>query len=353
MNLRAVIYQAARLAVPFAPRRELLRQIQSADRAASLQLLASLLDHARAAVPFYSGTWRADPDPLAQLSRLPVVTKSMLRRNYGRFESSDLHRREWWTNSSGGSTGEPLTLIQDRNFMNWRIASEAFYYRRFLGQEFDTTPTVVLWGSERDLFSRLSRKARLWSWLTRTTFLNSFRTTSADMRRYVEIINRKRPVLVRGYAGSLYELARFVKAQRLRLVSPRVIYSSAETLTPAMRQVIEEVFGAPVFDFYGSREVGAIAGQCERGAMHLFVFNNWVEVVDEKNQPVGPGQQGRILVTTLHNYAMPLIRYDIGDTAVLGDAYCPCGSNLPTLSRLTGRVTDLFLTRDGTLVHGE
>lgn len=351
MNLQALVYHTVRPAIRFAPKSRVLAQIRGATREASLRSLGALLEHARSKVPFYSGAPRPSPEVLPEFARFPVVGKPLLRGNYERFHSADLSTRRWWRNSSGGSSGEPLTFIQDQNFMNWRVATEAFYYRQFLGHEFNTTRTVILWGSERDLFSRLSRKGRMWNWATQATLLNAFRMTPADMLRYVETINRQRPLLIRGYAGSLYELARFVQARGLRLAAPRVVYSSAEMLARPMRETIEAVFGAPVFDFYGSREVGAIAGQCARGAMHLFTFNNWVEVVDDHGQAVQPGAPGRILVTTLHNYAMPLIRYDIGDTAVVGEA-CPC-SPLPTLARLTGRVTDHFLTRDGTLVHGE
>jgi phenylacetate-CoA ligase len=351
MNLPALTYRAVRPAVRFAPKSRVLSQIRTASHQTHLGFLSALLGHARHQVPYYASAAPVSAQALTELAGFPVLTKAVLRTEPERLQSTDLPTRRWWKNSSGGSSGEPTTFIQDQEFLNWRVATEAFYYAEFLGHEFNVTRTVILWGSERDLFSRLSRKGRLWNWATQATLLNAFRMTPADMLRYVDTINRKRPLIVRGYAGSLYELARFVKARGLRLAAPRVVYSSAEMLTPSRRETIEEVFQAPVFDFYGSREVGAIAGQCRRGALHLFTFNNWVEVVDDRQRPIQPGQQGRLLVTTLHNYAMPLIRYDIGDTAVLGEP-CPC-SPLPTLARLTGRVTDHFLTRDGALVHGE
>ena len=137
------------------------------------------------------------------------------------------------------------------------------------------------------------------------------------------------------------------------MYKPKFVYSSAETLQPFMRELIEEVFGCKVYDFYGSREVGAIAGECSHGKMHIFSFNNLVEVVDFSGNPVAPGEEGRVIITTLHNYSMPLIRYDIGDTARLGEAPCSCGSPLPVIEEITGRITDHFLTRDGGLVHGE
>jgi phenylacetate-CoA ligase len=86
--------------------------------------------------------------------------------------------------------------------------------------------------------------------------------------------------------------------------------------------------------------------------MHIFEFNNLVEVVDAAGNAVNPGEEGRLIITTLHNYSMPLIRYDIGDTAIAGTT-CDCGSTLPTLERVTGRVSDHFLTSTGDIVHGE
>ena len=120
-----------------------------------------------------------------------------------------------------------------------------------------------------------------------------------------------------------------------------------------MRSEIEEQFGADVFNFYGSREVGAIAGECVKGRLHVFAMNNVVEVLDQWDKRTEAGQHGDIVVTNLHNYAMPVIRYRIGDSGALGSSDCECGSRLPVLDNLSGRVTDHFQADDGGLVHGE
>ena len=95
-----------------------------------------------------------------------------------------------------------------------------------------------------------------------------------------------------------------------------------------MRADIEEAFGTKVYNFYGSREVSNLAGECKKGLMHTFDFWNYLEVLDDNNQPVKEGEEGKVVVTNLVNYSMPLIRYEIGDLALRGPAQCTCGNNL-------------------------
>ncbi len=148
-------------------------------------------------------------------------------------------------------------------------------------------------------------------------------------------------------------MARAARKYNVRLYQPKFVYSSAEMLRDFMRKEIEEAFNTKVYDYYGSREVGAIAGECSMGCRHVFVMNNLVEILDDTNRQVRDGEEGKIIITNLHNYSMPMIRYDIGDLGVMSADRCGCGSSLPVLERLTGRVTDHFLLRNGTRVHGE
>jgi phenylacetate-CoA ligase len=329
------------------------RQIATFEPRRTDDYLRALLRHAAAHVPYYASLPVGDADWRAQFDDLRPLTKRLIRENFDRLKSDDIVRRRCALTSSGGSTGQPITLLQDAECHPWSFLTEQFFWKYMLGIEYGSAPTVVIWGSERDLFGERQRlKSRLRNRILQTTFLNSFKMAEADLYRYVQAVCEKKPMVIKGYAGSLYQLARHVRRNNLRIHQPKVIYSAAETLRPFMRTLIEEVFGCKVHDFYGSREVGAIAGECVEGKMHLFSFNNFSEVVDADNCPVQPGQEGRLLVTTLHNYAMPLLRYDIGDTAVLGTA-CACGIELPTLHRVVGRLTDHFCTSQGALVHGE
>ena len=319
--------------------------------------LSKLLEYAKVHVPYYKQLCSGHNYNTSNFSELPILTKPIIRENFENLKSDQLANRPYYSNTSGGSTGKPLQVIQDGEYEEWREATELFFYRQFLDIEPVVTSKVILWGSSKDIALQTKKKnltARqkiLKIIQPQSTFLNSFKMTKDDLHKYVEVINQKKPKLIKSYAGSLYQLAKFVKDNNLSIHSPNKIHTSAETLRKFMRDLIEEVFNCKTYDFYGSREVGAISGECVKGKIHIFNFNNYLEVVDRNNKPIQPGVEGRVLITTLHNYSMPLIRYEIGDTAILGTP-CNCGSKLPTLERITGRIKDHFITREGTLVDG-
>jgi phenylacetate-CoA ligase len=121
-----------------------------------------------------------------------------------------------------------------------------------------------------------------------------------------------------------------------------------------MRETVERVFGCKAFDRYGCREAGDIACECQyHTGLHVFPWGCYVEVVDEDGRPVPPGVEGNILVTSLLNYAMPLIRYKLEDRGILAaNVNCPCGRKGQFLQQVTGRAPDSFKTRTGRYVSG-
>ncbi len=128
--------------------------------------------------------------------------------------------------------------------------------------------------------------------------------------------------------------------------------TSAEVLEAADRELLESVFGCPVFNRYGCREVSVIASECpsHRG-LHVMAEGLYVEI-ETPDGPAAPGQVGSILVTDLLNPAMPLIRYRIGDMGSWAPGVCPCGRHLPRLEHVAGRVTDFLVGCTGQLVSG-
>lgn len=126
----------------------------------------------------------------------------------------------------------------------------------------------------------------------------------------------------------------------------RQIVTQGEMLTPELRIQCESFFNAPIRDIYSASEVGYIAVQCEAGHYHV-QEQLLVEILDEAGKPVAPGQWGKVVVTTLHNFALPLIRYAIGDYAEAGDVGCECGRNLRKINRLMGRTRNLVTLPDG------
>ena len=172
------------------------------------------------------------------------------------------------------------------------------------------------------------------------------------MGEFASRLERFEPKLLIGYVSTLVAFAHVVASAGAR-VRPDAIQASAETLTGPERALLEATFDCPVFDRYGSREVLNIAHECDghRG-LHVFTDLQIVEVLDG-DRPASPGTPGRVLVTSLENYALPFIRYEIGDVAVPADHACPCGRPFPLLARVEGRVTDLIVSPSGRMLQDE
>lgn len=320
--------------------------------------LARLLDFAKQHVPYYQRI--ADQLSTDRLEDWPILTKDILRNEFEQLRSDDWETRDVIHNASGGSTGRPVQFIHERSFRERRKATNEFYDRELLGVD-QNTSRVILWNSPRDVAAngdtapqsrRPLKNEALRLMGIKTTTLHAYHMSRDDMDSYLATINREKPEYILAYAGSLYQLASRAHGQKLEMHKPRRMTTTAETLQPFMRERITEVFGPGLSDCYGSREVGLIGGEAKEGTMLLFDFFNHVEVVDAQGKQVGPGGEGRILVTCLFNYAMPLIRYEIGDMAIVGQPVEMFGKTWPTLERVVGRVAEQFVKRDGGLVHG-
>jgi phenylacetate-CoA ligase len=322
------------------------------------RLLVQLLTHCRQSVPYYAQLMRDvgnafHEDPEEYLRRLPILTKDTIRSHFDELKSGDLARRKWYFNFSSGSTGEAIRLIQDWEYAT-RSGAATLLYSKLIGSEAGDCE-VHLWGSVRDITEGTEGfRAKAINKLTRTIFLNTFRMTPTQMRDYIAIINAKRPKLIVAYVEPIYELARFSEREGLDVAPQAAIMTTAGTLYPSMRETIGRMFQCKVFNRYGSREVGDVA--CERpGYEGLWVapWCNYVEVVDSAGNRVPDGTAGEILVTSLSNYAMPLIRYRIGDRGVLA----PLGNrNRPkygqVLDSVVGRISDNLRNKNGDFVYG-
>jgi phenylacetate-CoA ligase len=227
------------------------------------------------------------------------------------------------------------------------------YYRDYIHMDELAARKLVLWGSERDIFGeKTGIPLRLKNRLSRITVLNAFRMTEDDISNYVRMINQVQPELIRSYAGTIYQLSRYINQTGFEVYRPKAIVSTAEMLRPFMREEIQTAFKTDIYDYYGSREVGGVAGECTHHKMHHILLQNHVEILDNNNRPVAPGEEGRVVVTNINNFSMPLIRFEVGDTAIQGSGKCKCGSALPHIDHVTGRINDHFILRNGTVIGG-
>lgn len=315
-------------------------------------LLGNLINHAYSMVPYYRQVidnlgglnFLNEHRPTEVLSRMPLLSKDLLRKHFEYLKSQDFMQRKWYYNTSGGSTGEPAKFIQDWTYHQWDSAVKTLF-DRWTGYA-TGMPKVVLWGSERDLLvGKETFRTRFARWLKNEIWLNTFRMAENDMSNYVHVINEVRPVQILAYVESIYELSRFIERKRLEVYSPHAIMTSAGTLYPHMRDVIERVFKSPVFNRYGSREVGDVACECEaHKGLHISPLTHYVEILRENGTPAAPGE---VVITLLTNYIMPLIRYRIGDMAAWAEEDCSCGRKWSLLKQVHGRINSIITTKKG------
>ncbi len=332
--------------------------LPQAERAAiQEEKLVRLLKHAAIHVPYYRavlsdvGVARSDSTiDLSRFSDIPILTKRMVRDNFEQLTSDDLAHRRWYYNATGGTTGVPLRCIQDMEFGSMGLASEYYHYELLgvcLGER-----VFKLWGSPHDVLQgSVGWRARLMSFVRNYHVLNSFGMTQDDMLRYAEMLRTRRPSLLIAYVESAYDLARFISKHRIDVPPMKGVITSAGTLLPAMRPEIEQSFHSEVFNRYGSREMANMAFDLpSHEALEVSTYTHVLELLDDQFEHCTMGQEGRIIVTGLDNYAMPLIRYQIGD-----DATAHSLTETPVLSTLTvrdlsGHFGDIIFRRDGTRV---
>ncbi|HTE20279.1 MAG TPA: phenylacetate--CoA ligase family protein [Armatimonadota bacterium] len=334
-------------------------QWRSPEEIAALQWerLQALLEHAYGTVDYYralfdqAGIRPRDIATPADFARLPILDKSTVREHRDRLVSSAFKRSELVRSATGGSTGEPMQFYLNRESYERRTAAamrgDGWAGWRLCGPEF------YIWGAQLLPQTRLKQlKVRLHFAGLRRTVVNSFELSPERVAAAVERYNRSQPRVVIGYANAVYEFARYVQQAGLRLHAPEGVIASAEQLYPYQRELIEEVFGARVFERYGCREVMMIGAECDRHeGLHVTADNLFVEVV-RNGQLCEPGETGEILLTDLHNYGMPLIRYRVGDLGAWKGQDCSCGRGLPLLKGIEGRTLDAIATPSGRLISG-
>ncbi len=316
------------------------------------EALSALLNHARTHVPYY----RDLELPELRLDAFPILSRELLRTQSRQLASDDLSNRRWSKMTTGGSTGEPVWFIRDHAFNQWDRATDMHLMSEFCGispRDFLRSRRVTVWHQRRTSTNGGSLPRMIAKLLGQVLRIEPYEIlTEAKLTEFVHRINRHKPDVITAFAATAHEIAKHAKRHGIDMHSPRFIMSSVEMLYPAMRKTLEEVFRCPVHNMYGSAEVGRVACDCSHGKWHILTFHNHVEILNPGGAVTAPGEVGRIVVTSLHNHAMPFIRYDIGDLARVSTEPCSCGSPLPTLDEICGRVIHHFVRADGTLVFG-
>jgi len=335
---------------------------QSENEKSQICKLNTLLNYAYNNVPYYKRVFELcgvvnngeiKLQKNSDIQAIPFLTKDIIRQEKENIYSVEHQKRGSRKNTSGGSTGEPVVFLQDRMY---RINNSANFFLAQSWRGADPYDSIVkIWGAPRDTYEgKKPLIASIKDYFRSRIVLNNLMMSNSDMKRYIKILNKHKPKLIVAYAQSIYEIAKFAKANRIHVKKQNAIHTAAGPLYDFMRKEIGDVFQCEVFNHYGSREVGAIASECKaHDGLHIMMEHTLVEVLDESGRPCQPGEEGEIFVTTLNNYSMPIIRYKIGDIGIMQEyKKCSCGCTYPKLQEVTGRTTDLFKTINNSIVSG-
>ena len=311
--------------------------------------LRVLLKHAYETVPYYRRVFRErglkpkDIKSADDLAKLPILTKVDIRKNFRDLVSRSFPRSKLVPYQSGG-TGDPIRFYTTKESLSWEFAAEfrAYGWASYsLGES-----CFIIWGSPADLSKYKSVISRFTMALENVLVVDAFVMTDEVLSRYVSLLRNYNPRIVRGYAHSVYMLAKYLLEKRIDYVRPRAVMTTAETLSDLRRKSIGEAFGCPVFDYYGSREVGAIAAECEEHCGYHTSAENVVLEFIRQGEKVAAEEEGVILMTNLRNFGMPFIRYQIGDVGRPSGDVCSCGRGLPLISSIKGRIIEFLAVYD-------
>lgn len=289
------------------------------------------------------------PFTLANLRRLPLMDSTDARMNRDKLVWKGVpggaHRY-----NTGGSTGRPIIFYFGRR----RQASDAagrMRARRWWGVDVGDRE-VYLWGAPVEL-QKTDRIKTLRDRLFNQLVLNAFEMSPPIMDSYTDSIRAFKPKCIYGYASSIALLAAHAKVRGvdLKLRSLRVVCTTGEPLFPAQRNLIGEVFGVPVANEFGSRDIGFTAHETPRQQMLLMSESVVLEVLDERGQPVKAGDAGEAVITGLCSEAQPFIRYRTGDIVRTSNEPCKDGRGLQVISEIIGRSSDFIVRSDGAIMH--
>lgn len=328
-----------------------LADSESMSRAQLLELqerkLDRMLEQVRSESTFYRRFWsqadetRRAASHLPALDGVPVVNKEDLRAAIDEFPLPSTVGRVWRVKTSG-STGQPMTFLRsvDQESWFWALRIRMWTWAGWcLGE-----PYLAI-----NLNRREAWKKRLQDALFRCTY-KTYNRQNIRSQELVEILERRPIVHINAFGSSLLALAQHMARDGIANPGVKALTSTGDNLFPPQRQLIEDVFGVPVTDYYGAGGEGVhLASQCEEhDRYHLHVENAVIEVLKD-GRPARPGEVGTIVVTQLDNEAMPLVRYDLGDLATVAeDEPCACGRAHPaTLAAIDGRACDLVRMPNG------
>lgn len=311
--------------------------------------LYRLLAHCRDNVPYYQSLFRKlkfapekDFRQLSDLTKLPLLSKHLARTAKKELLAKNLNSG-YVIEKTSGSTGEPFAVSISTEQI---IFEKAAVWRHWgwAGYRFRTPMAIV-----RTYVPKQGEPLIKQDYIRNFRYYSAYHLNESNARDYLTDMNKFGAEIVRGYPSSIYILAQYKLHTGIELPGVRSVLTASETLTEHQRKVIERAFGAEIFNWYGLAEQVVTANECEAHVgMHLNQEYGFWEL-ERRNYL--PENQRMIVGTNFRNYAMPLLRYETGDIAIIAEnESCSCGRTLPLIKGIAGRKDDIITTPEGIMI---
>lgn len=322
-----------------------------------MQQLQLLLRHAAVSVPYYQHLFRQHgltiPDQVSAefLQQIPISTRSAVQQAGNQMETLRLpadHGAVQFSTTSG-STGRPVrfarTALTQTLWLAFALRDHLWHGRDFMGKL-----AAIRWFPRGTAEAPTGVHHPTWGNIVAPVFASGPSVSLnvvASLEQQIDWLMRERPDYLVSFPSNLVALAEYARAQGISLPALREVRTIGESLAEPARHLIQQAWQCNVVDIYTCEETGYLALQCPvSGHYHVQSENVILEIVDESGRPCPPGQTGQVLITTLHNFATPLIRYEIGDMAEFGEP-CACGRGLPVIRGIHGRKRNRLMLPSG------
>ena len=316
--------------------------------------LKDLIQHAYDNVPYYNTIMQrqkirpADITTRKGLYKLPILTREHVKQNADDLISKSYPKKLLRHGHTSGTTGSPLEFHYDIQTCVAHLA--AVWRQKYWGGMKYGDQIATFQGRVTVPLTQASPPFWRKNYINNQLFFSSFHMDEKNLPYYFDKLSKDNILFVEGYPSTLYILALYLLRKNERYPA-KAVFTSSETLFSNQREAIEKAFQCKIFDYYGMAERAVFASECvEHSGHHLNVDYGITEFLDSDDNPVQSGNLGRIVATSLYNYAMPFIRYQTNDSCSLKTEQCLCGCNFPLMDDIATKNESIVTLPDGRLI---